>query len=119
MLPRGWTTRWPSRLSELRFVPFLFLPSSSSVSSSTDASRPLLLLHLQNVAPATTSEEILKRRDDVVYHCSGILNKPKPRAVVPPKTDTPPAKEEKEPVVEETEEGSATVEDMDAADELD
>lgn len=75
---------------------------------------------LQNVDPATTSAEILKRRDEVVYHCSAIINRPKPRAVVPPKTDipTPPTKDEKEPVVEETEEEAATVEEMDT-DELD
>ena len=74
----------------------------------------------KNVDPATTSAEILKRRDEVVYHCAAIINRPKPRAVVPPKTDAPPppTKDDKEPVVEEAKEGDATVEEMET-DELD
>jgi len=99
---------------------FSILPFHSRLAlplRSTDASSLLPFLLSQNVAPATTSEEILKRRDDVVYHCSGILNKPKPRVAVPPKTDAPPppAKEEELAVEDE---GAAVVEEMDA-DELD
>lgn len=67
----------------------------------------------KNVNPAMTSEEILKRRDEVSFFCSAILNKPKPRSAVPPKTDAPP-KEEEKPAADEP-----TVEDMDVADELD
>jgi heat shock protein 4 len=66
----------------------------------------------KNVNPAMTSEEILKRRDEVSFFCSAILNKPKPRAPAPPKTDAPPPKEEA-PAPE------AAADDMDVADELD
>ncbi|CED83194.1 heat shock protein [Phaffia rhodozyma] len=67
----------------------------------------------KNVNPAMTSEEILKRRDEVMYFSAGILNRPKPRTTVPPKTETPP------PTKEKTDgEPEAVVEEMDA-DELD
>ena len=65
----------------------------------------------KNVNPAMTSEEILKRRDEVSFFCSAILNKPKPREAQAPKTEAPPPKEEA-PVPE-------AADDMDVADELD
>lgn len=64
----------------------------------------------KNVNPVMTSEEILKRRDEVSFFCSAILNKPKPRAPAPPKTEAP---KEEAPAPE------AAADDMDVADELD
>jgi heat shock 70kDa protein 4 len=70
----------------------------------------------KNVDPATTSAEILKRRDEVVFFCNSILNKPKPRA---PKVDTTqeeqPKKEEPTPMETDAEEPHAEV----LGDELD
>ncbi|WFD19435.1 adenyl-nucleotide exchange factor sse1 [Malassezia caprae] len=43
----------------------------------------------KNVDPKLTSEEILKKKDDVIYVCTPILSKPKPRVPV----DTPKADE--------------------------
>jgi heat shock protein 4 len=74
----------------------------------------------QNVNPATTVAEILKRRDDVLYSCNSILNKPKPKVTASSKTDAPPppAKEDQAPAAEEetvpeSEGPDASVEELD------
>ncbi|KAF9163032.1 adenyl-nucleotide exchange factor sse1 [Mortierella sp. AD010] len=55
-------------------------------------------------APAVTSAEIRKQRDDIVYFATPILNKPKPKPVVveTPETPATPAAEEKPASEEET-----------------
>ncbi|RDB16763.1 Heat shock protein hsp88 [Hypsizygus marmoreus] len=42
----------------------------------------------KNVDPILTSEEIGKKRDEVIYFATPILTKPKPKPVVPPTTGT-------------------------------
>ncbi|OCF37659.1 heat shock 70kDa protein 4 [Kwoniella heveanensis BCC8398] len=66
----------------------------------------------KNVDPKLTSAEINKRREDVVYTCAAIMNKPKPKPKVetPPTTETP--KEETKMDVEEEGQGPK-VEEMD------
>ncbi len=70
----------------------------------------------KNVNPVITSAEILKRKEDVIYTCAAIMNRPKPRPKVSstPGTETPketptPKEEEKE---KETDDGP-TIEEMD------
>ncbi|KAI1308177.1 adenyl-nucleotide exchange factor sse1 [Mortierella claussenii] len=55
-------------------------------------------------APAVSSAEIRKQRDDIVYFATPILNKPKPKPVVveTPETPATPAQEEKATSEEET-----------------
>lgn len=65
----------------------------------------------KNVKPIIASADILKRRDDTVFTCAAIMNRPKPRAPKAPTTETP-AQEAEEPK-EEKEEGGPTVEEMD------
>lgn len=51
----------------------------------------------KNVNPIITSSEINKRREDVIYTCAAIMNKPKPRAKVEPtpqQQQQPPKKDE-------------------------
>ena len=40
----------------------------------------------KNVDPKLTSEEMIRRKEEVIYHCTPILTKPKPRV---PTTDAP------------------------------
>ncbi|WRT64343.1 uncharacterized protein IL334_001275 [Kwoniella shivajii] len=69
----------------------------------------------KNVNPVVTSSEITKRRDEVVYTCSAILNKPKPRAKVevPPTTETPKKEEKEEKMDVEGEGEGPKIEEMD------
>ena len=48
----------------------------------------------KNVNPVITSAEINKRREDVVYTCAAIMNRPKPRPKV---TDSQPASGQQTP----------------------
>jgi len=77
----------------------------------------------KNVNPIITSAEINKRRDDVVYTCAGIMNRPKPR-VTPttappsgthtPKDDGKSKKEKDEDKMDVEEDGSGPkIEEMD------
>lgn len=43
----------------------------------------------KNVDPILTSKEIEKKRDEIIYFATPILNKPKPKPVVPSGTQTP------------------------------
>jgi heat shock protein 4 len=44
----------------------------------------------KNVDPILTSEEIQKKKDEIIYFCHPLLAKPKPKAAVPsPGTETP------------------------------
>ena len=63
----------------------------------------------KNINPVITSADINKKREDVIYTSSAILNKPKPK----PKVADPPAQEA--PKQEEKKDGEpeATVEEMD------
>ncbi|WWD17682.1 hypothetical protein CI109_102123 [Kwoniella shandongensis] len=68
----------------------------------------------KNVNPVITSAEINKRREDVVYTCAAIMNKPKPRPKVTP-TETPASGQQtpqQEPAKEEDTDGPK-VEEMD------
>ncbi|WFD26871.1 adenyl-nucleotide exchange factor sse1 [Malassezia nana] len=59
----------------------------------------------KNVNPKLTSEEILKKKDDVIYVCTPILSKPKPRVPV----DTPKAEETAQPSNENEKQGDMDV----------
>jgi heat shock protein 4 len=74
----------------------------------------------KNVNPVVTSAEMLKRRDDVVYTCAAIMNRPKPR---PKPTESQPAsgtqtpsggeQAKKEDKMDVEEEGGPSIEEMD------
>jgi heat shock protein 4 len=72
----------------------------------------------KNINPVITSAEMNKRREDVVYTCAAIMNRPKPKA----KVETPPTgqqtpkeepKKKEDDKMDVEEEGGATVEEMD------
>lgn len=81
----------------------------------------------KNENPIITSAEMLKRKDDVVYTCAAIMNRPKPRPKTTDGTSTPntggkddktgkkPEPETAEPDVEmdTNEEGGPKIEEMD------
>ncbi|KAF9343015.1 adenyl-nucleotide exchange factor sse1, partial [Mortierella sp. AD094] len=52
-------------------------------------------------APAVTSAEIRKQRDDIVYFATPILNKPKPKPVVVETPETPATPAAEKPASEE------------------
>ena len=72
----------------------------------------------KNVNPVITSSEMNKKKEEVVYTCAAIMNRPKPK----PKADTTPSgqqtpkeepKKKEEEKMDVEEEGGATVEEMD------
>jgi heat shock 70kDa protein 4 len=71
----------------------------------------------KNVNPIITSSEINKRKEDVVYTCAAIMNRPKPKPKV---TDSTPASGQQTPKEEpkkddkmDVEEGGPSIEEMD------
>ncbi|OCF74005.1 heat shock 70kDa protein 4 [Kwoniella mangroviensis CBS 8886] len=69
----------------------------------------------KNVNPVVTSAEINKRKEEAVFTCAGILNrpKPKPKVEVPPTSGTETPKKEEEKMDVEGEGEGPKVEEMD------
>jgi heat shock protein 4 len=69
----------------------------------------------KNVNPVITSAEMNKRREDVVYTCAAIMNRPKPK----PKVESTPASGQQTPKEDakkddmEVEQDGPSVEEMD------
>jgi heat shock protein 4 len=57
----------------------------------------------KNVNPKITVADMNKQRDDVLYTCNPIINKPKPKSAAPPPTETPKQEAPKEEAAKEDE----------------
>jgi heat shock protein 4 len=72
----------------------------------------------KNVNPVITSAEMLKRRDEVVYTCAAIMNRPRPKPKVTESqpgsgTQTPAQDQSKKEEKMDVEEGGPSIEEMD------